>query len=1185
VGSPDFSSGSTTSESLFVYNGTPYVAYVDYGNGGGTTVMKYVSNSWQPVGNPGFSGSLVQCESFSIYNGTPYVAYSDLKGATVMEYANGSWQPVGSPDFSSGEAWDESLYVYNGTPYVAYEDVANSDKATVMEYTDGSWQYVGDPGFSSGIAQNESLFVYNGIPYVAYDDGTQGYKITMMEYTNGSWQPVGNPGFSNGYVHNESLYIYNGIPYVAYEDDGDGFKATVMEYTNGSWQMVGNAPVSSGMAYGESLYVYNGTPYLAYEDCANGDKATVMEYNGSAWVNVGNPDFSAGGTGYESLSVYNGTAYVAYEDWANGDKATVMDAVPTVPALATTPTAGPGQANGTTAITATPNTQGDTLAVEVSTTSIPTPIVGEPAPTGTGVTNPYTSCSNISGVPAGEYVGVYELGSNGTVVAFTQIQLTSSDINLQAPVPLTWQPVGSPGFSSGVAGSESLYVYNGTPYVAYEDVANSGKATVMEYNVSSWVYVGSPDFSAGVAGSESLYVYNGTPYVAYEDVANGDKATVMEYTNGSWKPVGSPDFSSGEAQYESLYVYNGTPYVAYEDGTDGPATVMDYTNGSWQYVGSPGFSSGVAQYESLYVYNGTPYVVSQNSSGATVMEYTNGAWQPVGSPILPLSGMNGYTYGNYTESESLYVYNGTPYLAYQDDSEIGISDDPDYARDRVMEYTGGSWQPVGGALLSATNSSDQSLFVYNGTPYVVYEEGIYGDAATVMEYTNGSWQLVGNSTVSGVEADYISLCVYNGTPYVAYTDEANGDKATVMEAVAGGGGSLAAPTISPDGGSIYTSQAVSISATLSVDQAVYYTIDTGSTGTTPIVTSPVYSTPFIVSASPGTYTVDAAVYASVYGWGSAASATFTVSYPIISGGGGGGGGAAVSYLPTVQTAAATTVTASSAVLNGDITSDNGYDITAYGFLWGTSSSSLTNTLAVGTNNQSGAFTDTLSSLTAGTTYYFEAYATNSYGTADGAVLSFTAGVQPTTTPTTPLAPVFSDVSASYWGYDAISALSSKGIVSGYPDGTFKPDASITRAEFATMLVKALGLNTTGTTGQFTDVAEDDWFYGAVNAAASDGLISGTGDNLFAPNALITREQMAVMVAKALGAKAPVTVSTELNAFSDSSAVSGWAVSGMEKAVKAGIVSGISADYLTPQANATRAQAATMVFQLLTVLGK
>ena len=66
-------------------------------------------------------------------------------------------------------------------------------------------------------------------------------------------------------------------------------------------------------------------------------------------------------------------------------------------------------------------------------------------------------------------------------------------------------------------------------------------------------------------------------------------------------------------------------------------------------------------------------------------------------------------------------------------------------------------------------------------------------------------------------------------------------------------------------------------------------------------------------------------------------------------------------------------------MNGDITADNNSDITEYGFLWGTGRQSLTNTLTVGTDNHSGAFTDTLGSLTAETAYYFQAYAKNAMG--------------------------------------------------------------------------------------------------------------------------------------------------------------------------------------------------------------
>jgi hypothetical protein len=139
-------------------------------------------------------------------------------------------------------------------------------------------------------------------------------------------------------------------------------------------------------------------------------------------------------------------------------------------------------------------------------------------------------------------------------------------------------------------------------------------------------------------------------------------------------------------------------------------------------------------------------------------------------------------------------------------------------------------------------------------------------------------------------------------------------------------------------------------------------------------------------------------------------------------------------------------------LNGDITADNNSDITEYGFLWGTGSNSLTNTLTVGTDNHSGAFTTALGSLTAGTAYYFQAYAKNAMGESLGAVLSFTAG----TLQAPP--PVFSDVPSSYWAYGAINQLSTAGYVYGYPDGTFKPGNQITRAEACVMVENFLNIH-------------------------------------------------------------------------------------------------------------------------------
>ena len=144
------------------------------------------SSGWQNVGSPGFSAGAAEYTSLAFYNGTPYVAYQDYGNsakATVMKYDGSSWVTVGSAGFSAGEADYTSLAFYNGTPYVAYLDWGNSVKATVMKYDAlaGNWVTVGSAGFSAGQVDYTSLaFDGSGNLYVAYMDYGNGYKATVM---------------------------------------------------------------------------------------------------------------------------------------------------------------------------------------------------------------------------------------------------------------------------------------------------------------------------------------------------------------------------------------------------------------------------------------------------------------------------------------------------------------------------------------------------------------------------------------------------------------------------------------------------------------------------------------------------------------------------------------------------------------------------------------------------------------------------------------------------------------------------------------------------------------------------------------------------------------------------------------------------------------------------------------------
>ncbi|MBA2940203.1 bacterial Ig-like domain-containing protein [Paenibacillus sp. CGMCC 1.16610] len=170
----------------------------------------------------------------------------------------------------------------------------------------------------------------------------------------------------------------------------------------------------------------------------------------------------------------------------------------------------------------------------------------------------------------------------------------------------------------------------------------------------------------------------------------------------------------------------------------------------------------------------------------------------------------------------------------------------------------------------------------------------------------------------------------------------------------------------------------------------------------------------------------------------------------------------------------------------------------------------------------------------------------------------------------------------HWAQADVELLASKLAVKGVAAGTFAPNASITRAEFAALLVRALGLNEAGASA-FSDVPANSWFAGAVGASAKAGLIEGFEDGSFGPGEQITREQMAVMITRAMkfAGQQPVVMDlAQLAQFGDSPAIHEWAKAAVAEAVRVGIVNGVTDTTFAPGASATRGEAAVMLKRLL-----
>ena len=172
---------------------------------------------------------------------------------------------------------------------------------------------------------------------------------------------------------------------------------------------------------------------------------------------------------------------------------------------------------------------------------------------------------------------------------------------------------------------------------------------------------------------------------------------------------------------------------------------------------------------------------------------------------------------------------------------------------------------------------------------------------------------------------------------------------------------------------------------------------------------------------------------------------------------------------------------------------------------------------------------------------------------------------------------FDDLGDVDWAQTAINTLAARKIVSGVGDNKFDPNAALTRAAYAQMLVNAIGHSTDSADTYFDDVPTDAWFYHNVAVAAQLGIVSGYGDGNFGPYDLITREQMALMTLKAAEVMGVSLVGADAGTFTDDADIADWSRDAVYTLSNAGIINGMGDGTFAPKANATRAQAAVIIY--------
>ena len=175
---------------------------------------------------------------------------------------------------------------------------------------------------------------------------------------------------------------------------------------------------------------------------------------------------------------------------------------------------------------------------------------------------------------------------------------------------------------------------------------------------------------------------------------------------------------------------------------------------------------------------------------------------------------------------------------------------------------------------------------------------------------------------------------------------------------------------------------------------------------------------------------------------------------------------------------------------------------------------------------------------------------------------------------------FTDISG-HWAEQAIRKLAKEGVINGKSNTVFAPEDTMTRAEFAALIRRALGLNLVLYKGECADISGGEWYASEIQTILSAGIMSGDGDENFRPNEEISRQEMAKVIVNAYLLKAGAAdVTAGEPGFADTGEIAGWAKEYVGKAVSLNPITGLDDNTFRPHASTTRAQGAAVINRLI-----
>lgn len=169
----------------------------------------------------------------------------------------------------------------------------------------------------------------------------------------------------------------------------------------------------------------------------------------------------------------------------------------------------------------------------------------------------------------------------------------------------------------------------------------------------------------------------------------------------------------------------------------------------------------------------------------------------------------------------------------------------------------------------------------------------------------------------------------------------------------------------------------------------------------------------------------------------------------------------------------------------------------------------------------------------------------------------------------------------HWGEDAIDRWSGYGVISGTGSGLFDPNAPLTRAQAAQIFANLLNLSATASVAQYTDVTVGSWYYDAIAKCVAAGILNGTDSNTMSPSTYVSREELFVMFARALGIQPQASAGVT---FTDSASTASWAAGYINALADMGVVGGSGDGTLAPKADIDRASVVALLDKAITAYG-